>query len=140
MKKPIGAQALLAGIVMAISQMSVADGFDGSELLVCAAGQAQNCTRDGNCVFSSPEAVNMPTFIEVEFEQNQISDTMDVEGERTSSIEHKKITDNEMDLNIILRWLATSAAKAGRLEDIPANMFKTVMSKIDAGIKAKAKK
>lgn len=96
MKKSIGAQALLAGIVMAISQMSVADGFDGSELLLCAAGQAQNCTRDGNCVFSSPEAVNMPTFIEVEFEQNQISDTMDVEGERTSSIEHKKITDNEI--------------------------------------------
>lgn len=53
---------------------------------------------------------------------------------------HAKITDNEMDLNIILRWLATSAAKAGRLEDIPANMFKTVMSKVDAGIKAKAKK
>lgn len=96
MKKRIAARALLAGIVMAQSQMSLADDIDGSELLLCAAGQAQNCTRDGSCVFSSPEAVNMPTFIEVEFEQGQISDTMDVEGERTSSIEHKKITDNEI--------------------------------------------
>ena len=96
MKNTIGAQALLAGIVIAISQMSVADDFDGSELLLCAAGQVQNCTRDGKCVFSSPEAVAIPTFIEVEFEQDQISDTTDVAGERKTTIDHKKITDNEI--------------------------------------------
>jgi hypothetical protein len=50
---------------------------------------------------------------------------------------HAKITDNDLDMEIILRWLATSAARAATLEDIPANMFKAVMSKIDASIKAK---
>jgi hypothetical protein len=52
---------------------------------------------------------------------------------------HAKHVDNDMDMEIFLRWLATSSIKAGRLEDIPANMFKTVMSKVDAGIAAKAK-
>jgi hypothetical protein len=49
---------------------------------------------------------------------------------------HAKITES-LNMEIFLRWLATSAIKAGRLEDIPANMFKTVMSKVDASIKAK---
>jgi hypothetical protein len=96
MEKPIGAMALLAGIVLAISQVSVADDFDGSELLLCATGQAQTCTRDGKCVFSSPEAVNVPAFVEIEFEQGQIRNTTDVAGERKSTIDHKKITDNEI--------------------------------------------
>lgn len=96
MKNPIAAKALLAGIMIATSQMSVADDLDGSELLLCAAQQAQNCTRDGTCVFSSPEAVAMPTFIEVEFKQDQISDTTDVKGERKTTIDHKKITDTEI--------------------------------------------
>lgn len=52
---------------------------------------------------------------------------------------HAKITDNDLDMGIILRWLATSAVHAATLEDIPENMFKAVMSKIDASIKAKAK-
>jgi hypothetical protein len=38
----------------------------------------------------------VPAFVEIEFEQNQISDTTDVAGERTSTIDHKKITDNEI--------------------------------------------
>jgi hypothetical protein len=96
MKKPIGIIALLAGVVLTISRVSVADDFDGSELLLCATGQAQTCTRDGKCVFSSPEAIDVPAFVEIEFEQNQISDTTDVAGERTSTIDHKKITDNEI--------------------------------------------
>ena len=96
MKNPIGAKALLAGFMIATSQMSVADDLDGSGLLLCAAQHAQNCTRDGACVLSSPEAVAIPTFIEIEFEQDQISDTTDVEGERKTTIDHKKITDNEI--------------------------------------------
>ena len=52
---------------------------------------------------------------------------------------HSKITDNELDMDIFLRWLATSAIKAGRLEDIPADRFRGVMSKVDASIAAKAK-
>ena len=50
---------------------------------------------------------------------------------------HSKITDNGLDMDIFMRWLASSAIRADKLENIPANMFKTVMSKVDAGIKAK---
>jgi hypothetical protein len=50
---------------------------------------------------------------------------------------HAKITES-LDMDIFLRWLASSAIKAGRLEDIPADRFKTVMSKVNASIKAKA--
>lgn len=38
----------------------------------------------------------MPTFIEVEFKQDQISDTTDAKGERKTEIDHKKITDTEI--------------------------------------------
>ena len=93
------AVTVLAGIVLTISQTAVADDFDGSELLLCATGQAQTCTRDGKCVFSSPEAVDVPAFVEIEFEQDQISDTTDIAGERTSTIDHKMITDNEIILH-----------------------------------------
>lgn len=50
---------------------------------------------------------------------------------------HSKITGAELDMDATLRWLSTSAAKAGRLEDIPVNMFDIVNKKIDAAVKAK---
>jgi hypothetical protein len=50
---------------------------------------------------------------------------------------HSKIVDHDLDMDIFLRWLATSAIRADKLENIPADLFKTVMSRVDAGIKAK---
>ncbi len=53
---------------------------------------------------------------------------------------HSLITDNELDMDLQLRWLSTSPAKAGRLEDIPASMFDVVTKKIEAGIEIKLRR
>jgi hypothetical protein len=86
------------------------------EAVTGMASENGNADDDGNAVSQEPvELIN----------------------EEQATALHAKITDNGLDMDIMLRWLATSAAKAGRLEDIPASLFKAVMSKIDAGIKAK---
>jgi hypothetical protein len=83
------------------------------------ASVAGNIDDDGNSAGAQPEPVEY-------INENQVNAL------------HSKISEN-LNMEIFLRWLATSAIKAGRLEDIPAGMFKTVMSKVDASISAKAK-
>jgi len=50
---------------------------------------------------------------------------------------HAMITDNDIDMDIFLRWLANTAARAGTIEDIPAPFYDKVITKIEATIKAK---
>jgi hypothetical protein len=50
---------------------------------------------------------------------------------------HSKITDNELGMEGILNWLAKSQARCATIEDIPAEFFLTIMSKLDAAVRAK---
>lgn len=47
------------------------------------------------------------------------------------------VTDNELDEELILRWLANSGAKAATYADVPAAYFDIVKSKINAAIQHK---
>ena len=51
---------------------------------------------------------------------------------------HAMVTDNELDMDSILQWLAKSRARAGELKDIQADHFKTVKDKIQTAIDKKA--
>jgi len=53
---------------------------------------------------------------------------------------HSLITDNDLDMDAFMRWLAVSGARAGLIEDIPAATYDAVIRKIKATIKAKADK
>ena len=48
------------------------------------------------------------------------------------------ISDNELDMELILQWLATSSLRTACLEDIPAEHFKRVESKVQSIIQQKA--
>lgn len=50
---------------------------------------------------------------------------------------HAKITDNDLNMDLILNWLANTPARAGRLEDIPAEFYDRVMKKINDTIRMK---
>ncbi len=52
---------------------------------------------------------------------------------------HAKITDNDLDMEAFMRWLAVGI-KAPTIEDIPADCYERVIKKIDATIKAKQAK
>ena len=96
---------VFAIVALVSAAAALADDLDGNNLILCANSQVQTCTRNGECIFSPPEAIDLTPFVEIEFKQNQISDTLDKEGERKTTIEHKKITDNE----IILQGYQTYA-------------------------------
>lgn len=51
---------------------------------------------------------------------------------------HSKITDNDLNMETFLNWLATSGVRASKIEDIRADYFDRVMKKIDVTIKAVA--
>lgn len=51
---------------------------------------------------------------------------------------HAMITDNELDMDGILQWLAKSRTRAGELKYIPVEHFKTVKGKIQTAIEKKA--
>ena len=50
---------------------------------------------------------------------------------------HALITDNELNMDAFMKWLAVSGARAGLIEDIPAATYDAVIRKIKATVKAK---
>lgn len=51
---------------------------------------------------------------------------------------HSMITDNELDMDAFIGWLAISAARASTIEDIPSSFFKQAEHKIQVTVRAKA--
>ncbi len=117
MENHSGVMALLAGLALALSQAAVADNFDGSKELLCAVNHAQACTPDGTCEFATADAIGLPPFIEIEFDEKQISDTIDGDGERTTTIERQKLTDTQLVLQgeQRLAWSIVISRETGKM-------------------------
>ena len=109
--------AFLATLAIALSQAAAADNFDGSKELLCAVNHAQACTPDGTCEFATADAIGLPPFIEIEFDEKQISDTVDGDGERTTPIDRQKLTDNELVLQGEqgLAWSIVISRESGKM-------------------------
>ena len=117
MENHSGVMAFLAGLTLALSQAAVADNFDGSKELLCAVNHAQACTPDGTCEFATADAIGLPPFIEIEFDEKQISDTVDGDGERTTTIERQKLTDTQLVLQgeQRLAWSIVISRETGKM-------------------------
>ncbi len=117
MQNHSGVMAFLAALTLALSQAAVADNFDGSKELLCAINHAQACTPDGTCEFATADAIGFPPFIEIEFDEKQISDTIDGDGERTTPIDRQKLTDNELVLQgeQRLAWSIVISRETGKM-------------------------
>ena len=117
MQNHSGVMAFLAALALALSQAAVADNFDGSKELLCAINHAQACTPDGTCEFATADAIGFPPFIEIEFDEKQISDTIDGDGERTTPIDRQKLTDNELVLQgeQRLAWSIVISRETGKM-------------------------
>ena len=117
MQNHSGVMAFLAALALALSQAAVADNFDGSKELLCAINHAQACTPDGICEFATADEVGFPPFIEIEFDEKQISNRVDGDGERTTPIERQKLTDNELVLQgeQRLAWSIVISRETGKM-------------------------
>ncbi len=117
MENHSGVMAFLAALALALSQAAVADNFDGSKELLCAVNHAQACTPDGTCEFATADAIGLPPFIEIEFDEKQISDTVDGDGERTTTIERQKLTDTQLVLQgeQRLAWSIVISRETGKM-------------------------
>jgi hypothetical protein len=92
-------QSLLAMAVFlmisSLSLVSVADDFDGSQPLVCAAIFSAECNAgEQECITGAPWMINIPVFMKVDFEAKKVTTTKQHENPRTSTISHVgKLTD-----------------------------------------------
>lgn len=64
-----------------------AGSIDGSSPCLCAITKVIECNSQGECAETSPEEVNIPTFIKVDFKAKTLSG-VDISDSRTTPIKH----------------------------------------------------
>jgi len=68
--------------VLLLTLPSCAGDFDGSKPLICAVIDIVECGPGGECQKVSPETVNVPRFVRLNFEEKQIQATQPDGGVR----------------------------------------------------------
>ena len=81
------ALALVAVGSLSFAHAAGAADFDGSKTLLCAPGEAFDCLPRADCRQISPDQINVPRFITVDFRAKQLSgETAD--GEQQTPIQN----------------------------------------------------
>lgn len=57
----------IAAALAGIATQASAAGLDGTDPLICATAEAFDCAPNSQCIRDSPETVNLPRFIRVDF-------------------------------------------------------------------------
>ena len=74
----IACTGILAGGV------AIAENLEGADELLCAAGQAQVCFENGECISSAPWEVSIPDFVVIDTKEKTVSTTK-ASGENRST-------------------------------------------------------
>lgn len=61
----------MAAALAAIASPASAAGLDGTDPLICATAEAFDCAPNSQCIRDSPEAVNLPRFIRLDFAEKR---------------------------------------------------------------------
>ena len=73
-----------------------ADDLKGADKLLCSSGQLAACFDDGVCEHASPQALNVPAFIEVDLAKKQLSTTPASGENRVSPIRNLERADGRI--------------------------------------------
>ena len=98
--------AICLGLLMA--SPLIADDLAGVEKLLCAAADVTICTLDGDCDEGTLETWNMPTFVEIDLDNELISTTAASGERRTTAIERLIRMDGQIFLQGIQGGVAFS--------------------------------
>ena len=78
------------------AQLANAGDFDGSKTLLCAPGDARECSTDGSCSHVSVDSINIPRFITIDVKNKKLSG-VDADGEdETTAIQNIRLGDDKM--------------------------------------------
>ncbi len=78
------------------SEPVTAADFDGSKALICAPVESFECVPGSECFKDTPESINAPQFIRLDFTEKLARATRPDGEERTSRIENLTLNDGEL--------------------------------------------
>ena len=84
--------------------------FDGKEPLICATTETYECVPGGECLEGTPESINAPQFIRLDFEGKKARATRPDGVERTSDITFSEPNEGELILQGVQGGLGWSMA------------------------------
>lgn len=92
----------------AVSSAANAEGFDGSQPLICASMEAYDCGPGEDCLRGTAESIDAPQFIRLDFEQKMARATLANGEERTAKIESLTQEEGKLILQGVQRGLGWS--------------------------------
>ncbi len=102
----------------AVSSAANAEGFDGSQPLICASTEAYDCGPGEDCIRGTAESIDAPQFIRLDFEQKMARATLANGEERTAKIESLTQEEGKLILQGVQRglgWSMTIAQENGAM-------------------------
>jgi hypothetical protein len=99
--------AVLAG---ALPLPALAAGLDGTQPVTCTIVETADCGSDAQCIRDTPESVNLPRLIRIDFAAKRIVSRLAGGDERTAEIGLQRVEDGKLLLQGIQRGHAWSAA------------------------------
>jgi hypothetical protein len=88
------ALALLAVASLGFARAADAADFDGSKTLLCAPGEAVDCLPRGDCQQTTPDQLQIPRFITVDFRAKRLSGRT-ADGELHTAIQNVRSVDGK---------------------------------------------
>ena len=88
--------AAVISIIIAAGAPAVADGINGTQPMICAPTQTFDCDPGRQCIADSPEAVNLPRLIRLDFAAKQAFTKEPNGEERVAQISSRTVQDGEL--------------------------------------------
>lgn len=95
--------------VSGTSQVARAAGLDGTAPVVCETSETFDCAPGGQCIADSPEAINLPRLIRIDFAAKKAFTKRASGEERVAPINLQESQDGELILQGIQNGVAWSA-------------------------------
>jgi len=87
----------LIGLLFIISSLTVwAGDFDGSRPLLLAVSSAMECTPNDGCRPVTPEGMDLPRFLKIDFAKKTISAARQASAKPASAIERMELVDGKL--------------------------------------------
>ena len=101
-----------AGAILAaaLPLPALAAGLDGTQPVTCTIAETADCATDAQCIRDTPESVNLPRLIRIDFAAKRIVSKLAGGDERTAEIGLLRVEDGKLLLQGVQRGHAWSAA------------------------------
>ncbi len=109
---------LVASCLAAFPSLAIAGDFDGSRALICASLDLYSCTSGDGCEKETPESLNAPQFLNIDFDQKVINNARPSGETKTTPIDAVRQLDDRIVLNGAegpLNWTLAIAEPSGKM-------------------------